>query len=61
LPYKPSSPALADAYDRLMERGRNSVGEVWEKGSFLSLLIALFSPFPRPFLLCAVIDSLPRS
>jgi midasin len=37
--YKPATIALAEAYERLLERGSSSAGEVWEKGALTS-----FSP-----------------
>ncbi|GAA5843645.1 hypothetical protein JCM9279_000821 [Rhodotorula babjevae] len=47
LPFKPSNAALADAYERLLERGRHSVGEVWEpavSALFLEISIVLGVP-----------------
>ncbi|GAA5820590.1 hypothetical protein JCM11251_003065 [Rhodosporidiobolus azoricus] len=47
LPYKHSNPALAEVYTRLMERGRNSVGERWENALsnlFLEISVALGVP-----------------
>ncbi|GAA5967871.1 hypothetical protein JCM11641_005792 [Rhodosporidiobolus odoratus] len=47
LPYKPASPALAEAYSRLMARGTSSTGEVWDKALsalFLEISVALGVP-----------------
>ncbi|KPV75029.1 uncharacterized protein RHOBADRAFT_53933 [Rhodotorula graminis WP1] len=47
LPFKPSNAALADAYERLLERGRRSAGEVWEhavSSLFLEISIILGVP-----------------
>ncbi|GAA5896896.1 hypothetical protein JCM8208_007119 [Rhodotorula glutinis] len=47
LPFKPSNAALADAYERLLERGRRSAGEVWEhavSALFLEISIVLGVP-----------------
>ncbi|GAA5999947.1 hypothetical protein JCM10207_005984 [Rhodosporidiobolus poonsookiae] len=47
LPFRPADPVLAEAYERLMERGRNSSGEVWEKSLaalFLEISVALGVP-----------------
>ncbi|BGP48616.1 AAA ATPase midasin [Rhodotorula kratochvilovae] len=47
LPFKPNNAALADAYERLLARGRASTGEVWEKALsalFLEISIALGVP-----------------
>ncbi|GAA6044164.1 hypothetical protein JCM8097_003730 [Rhodosporidiobolus ruineniae] len=47
LPFKPASPALAEAYERLLSRGQCSAGEVWEKAVsalFLEISIALGVP-----------------
>ncbi|BGP16616.1 hypothetical protein JCM10213_000468 [Rhodosporidiobolus nylandii] len=47
LPYKPANPALAEAYERLMARGKSSAGEIWEKtlsSLFLEISIAAGMP-----------------
>ena len=47
LPFKPSNAALADAYERLLERGRHSAGEVWEyavSSLFLEISVVLGVP-----------------
>ncbi|GAA6048627.1 hypothetical protein JCM3770_002064 [Rhodotorula araucariae] len=47
LPFKPNNAALADAYERLLARGRTSTGEVWDNAIsalFLEISIALGVP-----------------
>jgi midasin len=36
LPFQPTTPAIADAYRKLLDRGVTSFGEVWEKGELIS-------------------------
>ncbi|GAA5872063.1 hypothetical protein JCM8547_003087 [Rhodosporidiobolus lusitaniae] len=47
LPFKPATPVLAEAYERLLARGQESAGEAWEKAIsslFLEISIALGVP-----------------
>ena len=47
LPFQPANPKVAAAYERLMDRASQSVGEVWDKGVvalFLDVVVALGVP-----------------
>lgn len=52
MPFLPANIALAEAYERLLERGSSSAGEVWDKGAFTSLhslFILFLLTFPSFF------------